>query len=105
MKSNPRADAAGCLVLLIVSPISSIWSGYVLSLLWAWFIVAAFEIRPLSIPAAIGIALIARYLTYQWNVKEPDYESASHRTYMSISMAILYPAFALAFGYIAHLFM
>lgn len=102
---DDKSSAIGCLVLLLIWPFSSIWSGYALSVLWSWFIVATFEIRPLSIPAAIGIAMVVRYLTYQWNVKEPDYESSTARTVTAILMAFSYPAFALAFGYIVHLFM
>lgn len=42
---------------------SAVWSGYVLTILWGWFIVPAFKLPILSIPVAIGMTLIIRYLT------------------------------------------
>ncbi len=50
--------------------LSSVWYGYVLTILWAWFIVPVFKLPILSIPVAIGIALIVRYLTHKGTKKE-----------------------------------
>ena len=43
--------------LLVAVPIT-IWRGYVLSVLWAWFIVPLFGLPALSIPLAIGLMVI-----------------------------------------------
>ena len=51
-------------ILLIVLPFSLILNGLVLKKLWGWFVVANFGLKPLSIPSAIGIALIVSFLTY-----------------------------------------
>lgn len=45
--------------------LTSIFNGWVLKTLWAWFMVTTFEIPALSIPAAIGMALVVRFLTWQ----------------------------------------
>jgi hypothetical protein len=45
-------------IVLIAAILSSIVQAWVLTNLWAWFIVPTFDIAPLSIPVAIGIALI-----------------------------------------------
>jgi hypothetical protein len=37
---------------------SAIYSGYVLSVMWDWFIVSHFGLKALPIPFAIGLALI-----------------------------------------------
>ena len=61
---------------------SAMWSGYVLTILWGWFIVPVFKLPVLSIPVAIGMALTISYLTKSsgsMRKKENDdtwYESA-----------------------------
>ncbi len=45
----------GFLAMLILSPI---WTGFVLSVLWAWFIIPVFHVRPISIVLAIGLSLV-----------------------------------------------
>lgn len=46
------------IIVLIAAILSSIVQAWVLTNLWAWFIVPTFDIAPLSIPVGIGIALI-----------------------------------------------
>ena len=55
--------------------LSSIFSGWVLSVLWSWFMVTTFNLPPLSIPAAIGVALTIRFIT--WQHIEPKEETPS----------------------------
>lgn len=50
----------------------SIWRGYVISLLWAWFVVATFHVPALSVPAAIGIAIIAGVLVPTYSPNESE---------------------------------
>lgn len=38
-------------------------NGWALSKLWSWFIVSTFALPALTIPAAIGVALVVNYLT------------------------------------------
>jgi len=45
------------------------WEGFVLTKLWAWFMVPAFGLPSLTVPLAIGICLIAAFLTHQQNFK------------------------------------
>jgi Na+(H+)/acetate symporter ActP len=84
------------IVALMVA--SSIWSGYVLSILWGWFIVPTFGLPMLSIPVAIGLALIVSYLTKQMA------ESRVAWGY-TFSMALVVPLVALCMGYVVHSFM
>lgn len=96
--------AISCGLLLITLPFSTIWSGYVLSLLWQWFITATFEIPSLSMPAAIGLALVVRYLTYQTQPTDKS-KTNTERTAEWIFTAAFWPAFALVFGFIVKSFM
>lgn len=58
-----------CLGLLGVFTLSvilaSILNGWVLSLMWSWFVVPKFGLPPLSIAESIFVAMIVSYLTYQ----------------------------------------
>jgi hypothetical protein len=46
--------------------LAQMWSGYVLSIIWVWLIIPTFPLMPvLSIPAAIGLCMIAAFLTHQ----------------------------------------
>ena len=44
---------------------TTIFSGYVLSTLWSWFVAPTFDVAALNIPSAIGVMLVARYVTQQ----------------------------------------
>ena len=44
---------------------ATIFSGYVLSTLWSWIIVASFNVPDINIPSAIGVMVVAGYVTKQ----------------------------------------
>lgn len=94
---------AGCLVGVLLT-LQALWSGYVLSKLWLWFVVTTFELAPLSIPAAIGISLVVRYLTYMPPQIDKD-KSPTERLIESTVYAFIIPLFALVVGSIVSLFM
>lgn len=77
---------------------SSIWRGYVLSILWGWFIVRAFGAPPLNIPLAIGLSLIVGFLTQRLTKKQED-------VYFLVMGASLGPAMVLLFGWIVTKFL
>ena len=93
----------GFVALLVVS---SIFNGYVLSVLWGWFIVPVFSLPELTVVPAIGIAIVVSYLTYQYNESDDDdNKSFGEKMAKLIAMAILRPLFVLFLGWIVHLFM
>ena len=55
--------------VIALIPFMYIWSGYTLSILWAWFFVPTFGALPLNVATAIGIAIIADYLTPTYRPK------------------------------------
>jgi len=85
-------------MLLVVS---SILKGYVLSILWGWFIVPVFSLPELTVVSAIGIAIVVSYLTHQYNENKGEGKSFDKR----IAIIILRPFFVLLFGWVVHLFM
>ena len=84
--------------------LSNIWSGYVLSVLWSWFMVPAFGLPTLSIPLAIGIAIIISYMTRDLTNTEKNKKSASEVLALAIGWAIFKPALALMIGWVVRFF-
>ena len=79
---------------------AAILRGYVLSVLWSWFVIPTFSLPPLSIPVAIGIGLILAFTTHQTSIKKED-KSAGER----FADAIINPLMLLLIGWIVTLFM
>lgn len=100
------AILGGFVLVVALIVISSICNGYALSVLWGWFIVPIFHLPQLSIPTAIGIALVIGYLTKQetHDSKDDDRSFGEIMTRATV-LSILKPAIALLFGWIVHLFM
>ena len=86
--------------------LSSIFNGYALKVLWGWFVVPIFNLPQLSIPAAIGIAMVVGYLTKDTSndCKKAD-KSGAQKIGEAIGIAILKPSFSLFFGWIVQKFM
>ncbi len=86
--------------------LSSIFNGYALKVLWGWFIVPIFHLPQLTIPSAIGIALVVGYLTKQTNdCKKEKERSGGEAFFHLIALAILQPSVALFMGWIVQKFM
>lgn len=93
---------------VVILGLGSVWSGFVLSIMWGWFITPTFEGAPeLSIPAAIGISMIAGYLTYRKTPKDPEdrHKSDERKLFEALGGMLLLPAMYLALGWVVHLFM
>jgi len=53
----------------------SIWKGFVFTKLWMWFVIPMFGLPPISIPMAIGLCLVAAFLTHQARISPPGASS------------------------------
>lgn len=89
-------------IAFIVGPI---WSGYVLSILWSWFVVPSLHVPTISVPVAIGFALVVRFLA----PSSSSSESKEDKTFAEhvgtvLGTSLLYPAAGLAFGAVVHMF-
>jgi hypothetical protein len=45
-------------VLMAGIPLAAISRGFVLSIMWSWFVVPVFHLPPLTIPYALGISML-----------------------------------------------
>ena len=85
-------------VIFIV--ISNMFRGFVLSVLWGWFIVPTFNLPVLTIAPAIGVSLIVTFLT----ASLPD--EKSERSFSStVIYSLGFSALSLLIGYVVTLFM
>ena len=89
---------------LLLTAVSMAFNGYVLTILWDWFVVPFFGIDSLSIPSAIGIAMIVRYLTHQREAHD-DKEKVMDKLGEAFIYAIIMPLFVLFAGWVVALFM
>ena len=85
--------------------VGSVFNGYVLSVTWGWFVVPTFGVPKLSIVAAIGLAMVINYITYQEIDCDPRSETNSAKITRGVTMSIMRPSLFLFLGWIVHLFM
>lgn len=85
--------------------VSAIWRGYVLSILWAWFVVPIFGLPALSIPIAIGIGLVVGFMTYQFHNYVEREQTPTEAMARAGAAALLYPAFVLFVGWVVTFFL
>lgn len=88
---------------LVTIVLSALWSGYVLSVLWRWFVVPPFGAPALSVGYAIGIASVVGYLTQPYKSNADD-KTRSALLAEGVAVAAIKPAFALLFGWVVTLF-
>ncbi len=86
--------------------LSVLWSGYVFSILWDWFVVPQFEGAPtLSVAASIGISMTVTFLTFHHDDRIEDRRSTGERITSIIGMAIGRPLFVLIVATIVRSFL
>lgn len=104
MKDSEKV--AGLLILLFAGipgmiAISAILNGFVLTKLWAWFIVPQFGLVALRIPFAIGISLVVGFLTHQTDTNKEENKSSFGTQF---GLMILRPFMMLFTGWIVQMF-
>lgn len=95
----------GCVGLIVITIIGTIFSGFVLSIMWDWFVVPTFDVGSLSIPVAIGLAMIVNYLTYHGTTRESKANDETEVLVEFLVLSIGKPALYLLMGWIVTLFM
>ena len=97
--------AIACLTLAlgvaVITVLLYILNGWVMSVLWGWFVVPYFDAPILSIPVFIGISLLVGMLTHSSTYIEAKDETEKIGR---IVMPIFYPFLVLIIGSIVHLF-
>jgi hypothetical protein len=73
----------------------TILRGALLQLLWTWFVVPVFHVSPLSLVNALGIALIATFLTYQYDARKSEKKTPFKESFVEtvVAAVILYSFF------------
>ncbi len=93
--SDSKLTRAQGVVLLVVVPVGLFMFGAVTSALWGWFVVPTFGAPPLSIPAAIGLRVLA-------SLVRPPLERFDFDAF--ITRALLGPPMFLCVGWVVQLF-
>lgn len=88
------------IVLLVV--IGSILSGLALIALWGWFIIPIFGFRALLLPEAIGIGMVASFLTHPTPIANVE---KSYLMEYVFTATIFRPVIAYFIGWIVQLFL
>jgi phosphate/sulfate permease len=83
--------------------LSAIINGWVLSILWGWFITPVFGIPAISVGQAIGLAMVVSYLTYQ-HIEQDSDKDKTERFAGIFAVLLIRPLMSLLLGYIVHLF-
>jgi hypothetical protein len=84
------------LVGIIWSAVVSAWEGLVFTILWKWYVAKKFSVPQITIPQAVGLAMIVSMATFQTATKDGELEKER------ISNAIMVPLTALIFGWAWH---
>lgn len=91
---------------VVFSFLSAVWNGYVLSVLWAWFIISLFPSAPaLGIASAIGISVTIGFLTQKDIPESDDKKSTTERIITAFLYGFMRPLFALIAGAIVRMFL
>jgi len=81
-------------LIIIIGLLSSLWSGYVLKVLWGWFVVPVFNAPALSFIYAAGLMIVLGFVQH---LPKPDPEA---KWYSSLDVVILKPLIFLLFGWL-----
>lgn len=92
------------LVLLILSPFSMLWRGFVTMNLWGWFVASRFPVPPLSCCGAVGLGLVISLFANEFpKTAHDDVEDPDRQFIGRIMASFLLPLFYLGAGVVVHL--
>ena len=103
MDGISKGLVVGCGTLVVSAGVIvglAIVDGWVLSILWDWFVVSLFGLQSLSIPQAIGFSLVVGYLTHQ---TMPNQKNKDDKVdYVALASQLLKPFMALFIGWVVY---
>lgn len=98
-------NGAAVILLAVLGVPALLWRGYVLTILWGWFIVPLFGVPALSIPLAIGLSLTVAFLTSQRTGNETtEKKSEGEKLLTSLILCAAWPLIALGVGWVVQRF-
>jgi len=91
-------------VLTLIAFLATIFDGFVLSVLWNWFVIPTFTLPILHVWPAVGIMLITSMFKTRIAKDEVTKDGKSHieKAIENLLTVFVYPLFALALGTLAH---
>lgn len=90
----------GAAILVVPMTIATmIWRGYVLSILWAWFVVPTFEVSEISAAAAMGLSMLIG-LAVMAAPPTSDSDDVATRVAHNAAISFLTPLIALGIGWV-----
>ena len=106
MKTDYLLSCLGLLLIVSVTiVVGSIVGGWVLSILWYWFISRPFGLIPLSIPHAIGISMVVGMMTAKINQSSATQNKNTSDVIALLLSTVTTPLLYLFIGWIVHLFL
>jgi len=81
-----------------------VWKGFVLTVLWGWFVVPLFRLPELTIPAALGLSLVVGYMTKDGQQMKTG-EDFGGAVFKALIALALKPAVTLGVGWVIRGFM
>lgn len=105
MKENTGLTCVGLLVLAVVAiVVGAVMNGYVLSVLWGWFVVPLFSAPPLSVATAIGLSLAVGMLVSRGSSSSDEKKDSGEAIVNLFAQVIFAPLFTLFVGWIVKSF-
>ena len=87
-------------LVIIIVPLSMIMHGWVLSIMWGWFVVPLFGLPALTIPYAIGISAVVGIFKGNSTANKDDNKTATTKFLEALFVAFVAPLITLGFGWI-----
>lgn len=87
--------------LLLVDAVIYVFNGFVLKVLWGWFIAPKFQLPTLSLASAIGLGIVVGFLTSH---SYPEEKELGDRISRIVAHNLIIPTFALLAGWVTHFF-
>ena len=92
------------LFTIAIVVINAVWEGFAFSVLWRWFITTTFHVAAISLPQAIGIALIVG-LVVPTNFTAAEEQDAYKIAKKMLIHVFAAPATAILIGWIVKSFL
>lgn len=96
----------GLLVSLpLLLGLGAVLNGWALSLMWAWFIIPVFSLPSISIGQAIGIGMIASFVTWQQQAEDKTKDEDALVTFFRCVFLIIFrPLITVGIAYLVKQF-
>jgi hypothetical protein len=92
------------LLVFIAVPLLFMWQGFVLQVMWSWFVVPPFGLPELTITQCIGLMMTVHFLAGRSGLKKSKNESDDEWE-RDLAISAIGPAFILLMGWIVTWFM